>query len=84
MSPEQPQFRGTGGGVGGCAREQSDELGSLRENGNGIEVNRRRNGRGGFLALSPVVGADGARRGDFGLGGHGDGMGPEMLELEIS
>ena len=59
-------------GTRGNAPEKSDELGSLRKNGNVGEVNGSRDGGGGLLLLGAVVGAHALGGRDLGAGRHVD------------
>lgn len=56
------------------SREKGDELGSLWEDGDRVEVDRRGDGGSRFLALRPVVGPDALDWGAVDLG-HGRGGG---------
>lgn len=57
------------------APEKSDELGSLRENGNVGKVNGGRDGGGGLLLLGAIVGAHALGGRDLGGGRHVDLVG---------
>lgn len=57
------------------APEESDELGSLRENGDVVEVDGGRDGGGGLLLLGAVIGAYALGGRDLGGGRHVDLVG---------